>query len=238
LGESVGTRRVASAQFIAQEGDVRAIHRPNQLSLEEPIYCQDRNKDMADRKKHSNRSRTAALNAQRRKQAQIVKNVKAPTSDDQGPASTTGVRTQDREERQEAKPVKESTAQASEKQPESVPTKQTKVLASQELQEVLPVANGAKVRGERRRPQRQEAKAASRRESKGIPRWRTTAAGRFIYDAYYELRYKVTWPTLKEAKNMTMVVVALSAIVGSVIALADYGLHELFIFLVTKSWSP
>jgi preprotein translocase subunit SecE len=36
---------------------------------------------------------------------------------------------------------------------------------------------------------------------------------------------------------MTLVVLALSAVVGGIIALADYGLHELFIFIVTKSWS-
>jgi len=32
---------------------------------------------------------------------------------------------------------------------------------------------------------------------------------------------------------MTFVVLALSAVVGGIIALADYGLHELFIFIVT-----
>jgi preprotein translocase subunit SecE len=35
---------------------------------------------------------------------------------------------------------------------------------------------------------------------------------------------------------MTLVVVALSAVIGGIIALSDYGLHELFIFIVTKSW--
>ena len=100
-----------------------------------------------------------------------------------------------------------------------MPTKETKVLAR-----------------EGRRQSGQGMKVAPRRESKSSPRWRNNIAGRFIYDAYYELRYKVTWPTLKEAKNMTMVVLALSAVIGGIIALADYGLHELFIFIVTKSW--
>jgi preprotein translocase SecE subunit len=102
---------------------------------------------------------------------------------------------------------------------ETVPTKETKVLAR-----------------EGRRQPRQETKVAQRRESKSALRWRNNPIGRFIYDAYYELRYKVTWPTLKEAKNMTVVVLALSAVIGGLIALADYGLHELFIFIVTKSW--
>jgi preprotein translocase SecE subunit len=89
---------------------------------------------------------------------------------------------------------------------------------------------------EARRQPRQETKVTSRRELKAPPRWRNNPAGRFIYDAYYELRHKVTWPTLKEARNMTFVILALSAVVGGIIALADYGLHELFIFIVTKSW--
>lgn len=124
---------------------------------------------------------------------------------------------QEREEFVASKNVK---TLALEEPRESVPTKETKVLAR-----------------EGRRPSGQETKvAASRRESKIAPRWRRNAAGRFMYDAYYELRYKVTWPTLKEAKNMTIVVLALSAVIGGIIALADYGLHELFIFIVTKSW--
>ncbi len=124
------------------------------------------------------------------------------------------------QERDEPVPAKSAKARASEDHGKSVPTKGTKAPAS-----------------EARRRSRQEAKAAPRRESKGPSRWRNNAIGRFIYEAYYELRYKVTWPTLKEARNMTMVVLALSAVVGGIIALADYGLHELFIFIVTKSWT-
>ena len=50
------------------------------------------------------------------------------------------------------------------------------------------------------------------------------------------VRTRLSRPTLKEARNMTLVVLALSAVVGGIIALSDYGLHELFIFIVTKSW--
>ncbi len=114
--------------------------------------------------------------------------------------------------------------------------KSTNATASEEQHERVPVKDAkAPAREERRRP-RQETKVAPRRELKVFSRWRNNAIGRFIYDAYYELRHKVTWPTLKEARNMTMVVLALSAVVGGIIALADYGLHELFIFIVTKSW--
>jgi preprotein translocase SecE subunit len=122
------------------------------------------------------------------------------------------------QERKEFVPAKSVKALALEEPRESVPTKETKVLAREG------------------RRQSGQATKAPRRESKSAPRWRNNPIGRFIYDAYYELRYKVTWPTLKEAKNMTMVVLALSAVIGGIIALADYGLHELFIFIVTKSW--
>jgi len=161
---------------------------------------------MADRKKNSNRSQTAALKTPNRKSAQAEKSVKVPAPEEQ--------------ERDKAVLAKSAKASAVEEQRESVPTKKEAK---------------APAREERRRA-RQDTKTTPRRESKGPPRWRNNAVGRFIYDAYYELRYKVTWPTIKEARNMTLVVLALSAVVGGIIALADYGLHELFIFIVTKSW--
>jgi preprotein translocase subunit SecE len=117
-----------------------------------------------------------------------------------------------------------------------VPAKSVKAPASEDHREPMAIKGTKTLAHEVRRQSGQEAKAASRREPKAPPRWRNNAAGRFFYDAYYELRHKVTWPTLKEARNMTFVVLALSAVVGGIIALADYGLHELFIFIVTKSW--
>jgi preprotein translocase SecE subunit len=180
------------------------------LYLPSALFIRDRDGSqkgffMADKKKNSHRSQTAALKTPSRKQSQAEKSIKVPAPEDQ----------------QLDQPVLAKSAKTSalEGQLASVPTK-----------------DKAPAREERRRP-RPETKATARRETKGPPRWRKNAAGRFIYDAYYELRHKVTWPTLKEAKNMTLVVIALSAVVGGIIALADYGLHELFIFIVTKSWS-
>lgn len=66
-----------------------------------------------------------------------------------------------------------------------------------------------------------------------VARLRANAFGRFVYDAYYELRHKVTWPTPKEARNMTIAVVALSAVVGGIIAVADFGLHQLFLWIIS-----
>lgn len=87
-----------------------------------------------------------------------------------------------------------------------------------------------------RRTSKQEARSGSRREAKGIARlgerFRKTRIGRFAYDAYYELRYKVTWPTPKDARKMTIAVVALSAVVGGIIALADFGLQQLFLLII------
>lgn len=167
---------------------------------------------MADRKKNSHRSPATALKTANRKQLQMERSIKTLAPEDQ--------------EREELVPAKSTQSLALEEPRASLPAlalKETKVLAREGRHQ--------------QRQERQESKIVSRRESKTAPRWRTNAAGRFIYDAYYELRYKVTWPTLKEAKNMTMVVIALSAVIGGIIALADYGLHELFIFIVTKSWN-
>jgi preprotein translocase SecE subunit len=89
-------------------------------------------------------------------------------------------------------------------------------------------------REERKAQPKQESKPV-RRETKSSPtlaaRIRSTRLGRFILDAYYELRHKVTWPTWQEARNMTIVVIILSAIVGAILAGVDYGLYHLFTFI-------
>jgi len=51
---------------------------------------------------------------------------------------------------------------------------------------------------------------------------------RFVREAYHELRYKVTWPTFQEARNMTLVVIALSAAIGILLGIVDVGLLKLF----------
>jgi len=54
---------------------------------------------------------------------------------------------------------------------------------------------------------------------------------RFVLEAYRELRYKVTWPTFQEARTMTIVVIALSAVVSIILGIADVGLTKLFLFI-------
>lgn len=66
------------------------------------------------------------------------------------------------------------------------------------------------------------------KESGALARLLRSKPARFIRDAYHELRYKVTWPTFEEARNMTFVVLALSTAVGLLLAAADLGLFQLF----------
>ena len=84
--------------------------------------------------------------------------------------------------------------------------------------------------GRRERENRQPAKRDARQQpSSGL--WKRIRKIRwvsFVLEAYNELRYKVTWPTFEEARNMTIVVILLSAAVSAFLALADLGLFKLF----------
>jgi preprotein translocase SecE subunit len=80
----------------------------------------------------------------------------------------------------------------------------------------------------------QESKS-TRRSGKSKPsalqRFRNGRIGRFMSEAYYELRHKVTWPTFEEARNMTVVVVVISVVIGAILGLVDYGLYNLFLVI-------
>lgn len=88
----------------------------------------------------------------------------------------------------------------------------------------------------------QESKTVRRDNSKGSSynkgpanwqvRLRTNRYVRFILDAYYELRHKVTWPSFNEARNMTIVVLLLSGAVALLLGIADYGLQNLYLLLI------
>lgn len=81
----------------------------------------------------------------------------------------------------------------------------------------------------------QESSKPVRRESKAPSplqvRLRTNRYFRFIFDAYYELRHKVTWPSFNEARNMTIAVVLISVAVGLVLGAVDLGLYQLFLLI-------
>jgi preprotein translocase subunit SecE len=89
----------------------------------------------------------------------------------------------------------------------------------------------------RRDPAKQETKTSTRRDAKAAPstftRLRNSKTGRFIYDAYYELRYKVNWPTFEEARTMAILVIIISAVLGLLIFGVDTGLNRLFLLITT-----
>jgi preprotein translocase subunit SecE len=92
----------------------------------------------------------------------------------------------------------------------------------------------APARSERQsRPVRREAKpaAAPAKKTGGFRNWRLV---RFVRESYHELRYKVTWPTFPEARNMTIIVIVLSTAVGLLLGLVDAGLFQLFKLITGK----
>lgn len=82
------------------------------------------------------------------------------------------------------------------------------------------------------KPVRRENKSQSKGPSDWQVRLRSNRSIRFVLDAYYELRHKVTWPSFNEARNMTIAVLLLSAAVGALLGLADFGLQHLYVLLV------
>lgn len=117
-------------------------------------------------------------------------------------------------------------AQESEK---ALPAKSISAMARDERKEQPIKSNKATVK----QPAKQEAKPV-KREVKGPTleaRIRANRYGRFVIEAYYELRHKVTWPTFEEARNMTFVVIGLSVAIGAVLAAADFGLQQLFLLI-------
>lgn len=87
------------------------------------------------------------------------------------------------------------------------------------------VKAAARGRDERKEP-------AKRRETKSSSTWQSNLRKnkyvRFMLEAYYELRHKVTWPTFEEARNMTVVVIVLSVVIGIILGIADFGLLHLY----------
>ena len=67
----------------------------------------------------------------------------------------------------------------------------------------------------------------------GIPRRMTTQAARRVFsvsivgDVISELR-RVTWPTRQETMRLTMMVIAVAAVVGTFLGLVDLGFARIF----------
>ncbi len=79
---------------------------------------------------------------------------------------------------------------------------------------------------------RETNRSGSKAPSETLTRLRSNRIVRFLMESYYELRYKVTWPTFEEARNMTVVVILLSAAVGAILWLADTGLSQLYLLIL------
>ena len=77
-----------------------------------------------------------------------------------------------------------------------------------------------------------EAPAQIARRGAHAPSWMLgNAFTRYIAESYEELR-KVTWPTWNEAWTMTLVVIAMSAVVAVILGAADIGLIRVLSWIV------
>jgi preprotein translocase SecE subunit len=107
---------------------------------------------------------------------------------------------------------------------------------SEEKEQSKDVKAVARERDERKVQESKPVRRENRSQSKGPSTWqvrlRSNRSIRFVLDAYYELRHKVTWPSFNEARNMTIAVLLLSAAVGALLGIADYGLQNLYVLLV------
>jgi len=80
---------------------------------------------------------------------------------------------------------------------------------------------------------RREAGEVAPRRGAGVPKFMMgNAFTRYLAEAYLEIR-KVTAPTPREAWNMTLVVVAFSAVVAAILGAADLGLIRLLSWIVS-----
>ena len=114
------------------------------------------------------------------------------------------------------------------------PTKSVKTTAREERKEQPAKNVKAAARSEQPRQESKPVRRDTKKSSSLALRFRNNRIGRFLIEAYYELRHKVTWPTFAEARNMTIAVILLSAAVGGILALADFGLVRLF-FLISSN---
>lgn len=55
---------------------------------------------------------------------------------------------------------------------------------------------------------------------------------RFLVESYLELRHNVTWPTPRDAWNMTLIVVAVSAFIALLLGGVDLGLARALTYIV------
>ena len=185
---------------------------------------------MADRKKNGTRAQTAALKTREKR---------VSTTREEIGATPTPARTE-KSVSAGNEGIKATPAPAARTE-KSVPVSKDGIKATPapaRTEKSTKVASTREVRRETTRPTpvKQETKTSTRRDAKTpstFTRLRNSKTGRFIYDAYYELRYKVNWPTFEEARNMAILVVIISAVLGLLIFGVDTGLNRLFLLITT-----
>jgi len=176
---------------------------------------------MADKKKNTSRpaSQTTRATVKTSEKDQPVKSISAMARDEGKDAKATTkpenkVATKSISDmaRGEAKSAKELA------KPESKPSAKS---------------TGAALRSEPKKERTVQESRARRdtREPAWFLRLRNSRIGRFVFEAYYELRHKVTWPTFEEARNMTLIVIVLSLVIGLALFAVDSGLYNLFVLI-------
>jgi preprotein translocase SecE subunit len=113
-----------------------------------------------------------------------------------------------------------------------------KVQSARSVKTKEPVTREERKEQPKKEPPKQEKKPV-RRDSRPsssnlVTRLRSNSIGRFIYEAYYELLHKVTWPTFEQARNMTVAVILISGVIGLLLGLVDLGLYQLFLHIVGR----
>ncbi len=200
---------------------------------------------MADKKKNTSRPSSQAAtraNLKTSEKDQPVKSISAMARDEVKNAkeqtkveSTSSVKSIGAMARDERKNVKEQTKVENTSSVKSISAmarderknvkEQTKVEAKPSVK-----TSTTALRSEPKKDRVVQARRDSR-EPAWFLRFRNSRVGRFVFDAYYELRHKVTWPTFEEARNMTLIVIVLSGIIGAALALVDFGLYHLFLLI-------
>ena len=67
-----------------------------------------------------------------------------------------------------------------------------------------------------------------------IPEWMMgNAVTRYAAESFVELYSNTTWPTWREAWNFTLIVLAMAAVVGVILGVADLGLTQLLTWFVS-----
>ena len=177
---------------------------------------------MADKKKNTGRpaSQTTRATLKTSEKEQPVKSISEMAQDDAGVKTTTKP-----EGKAAVKSVSESARTEAKSTRESVKSESKTVVKS--------ASSTARVEPRREQRNVQDNRARrDRKEPSWLVRFRNSRVGRFVFEAYYELRHKVTWPTFEEARNMTIIVIVLSAVIGLALFAVDSGLTQLF-FLVS-----